>query len=139
MNIIEHGLWLSYTPGLRPAGAPSHAMFARREFDGADWYVYRRTNFQTNSVKFMALAREGVGYIVGTASRDVTMIFPPNHLVFEITDYVGDDPQGELKNKIYDPVGRTFTAQPLPPAVPMLQDLVARIEALEAKVKHLTG
>lgn len=145
MNIIDHGVWLPYTPDKDkwPEGAPPNAMFARRS-DGIDWFVYRRTNFQTDSVKFMAIWREAQGgYIVGTAARDVTMLFPAHHIVCEITDYVGNDPQDELRGKLYDSEAHTFSEQQQRVAArsaePTMQELIARIEALETKVNHLTG
>ena len=109
MNIIDHGKWVAYTPANIPVGAPPNTLFAKRESDGVDWYTYVR-NFSADTVKFMAAQRDyASGYVVGPAVRDATMLFPAGHIVGEIVDYVGGDPQEEFRNKLFDPKTRTFT------------------------------
>jgi hypothetical protein len=145
MNVIDHGNWLRYTPTEFPEGVPKAAMFAQRESDGVDWYKHSSggENFGADTVKFTALWHEGIGYLVGAANYDVTMLFPPGHIVGEITDYTGSNPQADLGGKLYDPDEGAFREAPPPPA-PMptpteskiltaLDSIMDRLEKLERK------
>jgi hypothetical protein len=139
MNIINHGKWLPYKPQCMPPSAPPNTLFARREGDQIDWYDYVNSgkNFGVSSIKLMAIWREAAGgFVVGPAVVDATMLFPPNHIVFEITDYTGSDPQAEFGNKIFRPDTGTFIDAPPPAAHPsakLIEELTARIAALEAE------
>lgn len=150
MSIIDHGNWVRYKPEKPPKDAPGNAMFARRESDGMDWYDYvapGTTNFAVGTVKFAAMWRDNVGaYVVGPAVYDASAIFPADHIVGEIDDYVGDDPQTDIGNMIYDPATGDFRSQPPPPPPPplppsptetkilnALDAIVARLEKLEKK------
>jgi hypothetical protein len=137
MNIIDHGAWSPYKPAKFPEDAPLHAMFALRKSDTVDWYDYVNSgeNFGADTVKFMAIWRDGVGYVVGPAVYDPTLLFPANHIVAEITDYIGTAPQADFGNKVYDPATGSFSDQPPPPPPPpTLQELMARLAALEARL-----
>ena len=139
MNIINHGKWLPYKPARLPPSAPPNTLFARRESDNVDWYDYVNSgkNFGARSVKLMAIWREYAGgHVVGPAVRDATMLFPANHVVIEITDYTGIDPQAEFGNKIFQPDAGTFIGAPPPAPHPfdkLIEQLTARIAALEAE------
>ena len=148
MNVIEHGNWVRYQPDVIRADAPLNTMFCRRESDGVDWYDYVHPggNFNSNTVKFTAMMRDGIGYIVAAATTDATAMFPADHIVGEITDYVGTDPQGDLGNKVFDPATGAFTAQPAARHVVVeteaeklilqtLGKISDRLAALEKKVK----
>ena len=115
MTVIDHGKWLPYTPDVLPKHAPSHALFAKRESDGVDWYDYVNSgeNFDVDNVKFMAVLRDYAGgHVVGPAVYDPTLLFPANHLVGEITDYAGSDPQKDFGGKIYNPEDGSFSDPP---------------------------
>jgi hypothetical protein len=136
MTTIDHGNWLAYTPAPPPEGAPANAMFARRESDGVDWYDYVNpgTNFQPGTVVIAAyLAPQTGQYIVGPATYTHTAIFPAGCIVHEVTDYAGSDPQADLGSKAFDPATGAFTDPIIPSQTGALQDLVARLAALEAK------
>jgi len=136
MNVIEHGKWEIYVPSVLPENAPSSALFARRESDGQDWYDYVNppaTNFATDTVKFMAIWRDyAYGYVVGPAVYDATLLWPPGHLVWEITDYVGNDPQADFGNKLYNPDTGEFTDQgPHPaPVSPSREMLLKQLQSI---------
>lgn len=136
MTIIEHGKWLPYQPMALPPNAPPNALFARRESDQIDWYDYVNSgeNFGADTVKLMAIWRDPVGYVVGPAVYDATMLCPANHIVLEVTDYTDSDPQTEFGNKVYDPETKTFSDLP-PPPIPEDQ----RIGALEKQIAELTA
>ena len=136
MNTIDHGQWSAYTPTTLPEGAPPHAMFARRESDGVDWYDYSNsTNFNPAYVKIAASYREASGqYVTGPATYDATAMFPAGCIVHEVTDYTGSDPQTDLGTKAFDPVTGDFTDPIMPEAPPALTDMAARLKALETKL-----
>ena len=150
MNIIDHGSWVLYTPALgkRPDDAPLSAMFARRESDQVDWYEYVKdpASFQTGTVKFAAVYRDYAGgYVVGPAVYAADRIFPAGHIVGEITDYAGSDPQADLGNKVYDPATATFSEMPPIPAPELepnkierqiLATLASLIERLDKLEQH---
>jgi hypothetical protein len=139
MAVIDHGKWQSYQPATLPPGVPAGAIFVRRESDGVDWYDYvnNGANFGAGTVKFTALWSEGyASYMVKVAVYDETMLFPPNQLVREITDYAGSDPHADLANKLYDPATDAFSDRPvfeMPPALDV-KALLDRIATLEAKL-----
>jgi hypothetical protein len=142
METIRHGKWLPYRPEKFPPDAPSNALFARREDDLVDWYDYVNSgkNFGADTVKGMAIWRDYAGgYVVGPAVLDATMLYPANHIVFEVIDYVGNDPQADFGNKLYDPETGTFSEPPPPPPPPpnplltRLEEMTARLAALERK------
>jgi hypothetical protein len=107
--------------------------------------MFNSDNFQLETVKFTALWQESLGaYIVGAAVYDPLMLFPGGGLLGEITDYTGTDPQTDLGGKAYDPAAGTFSVAPPAPIPPLadvvdprlmaiLEDMLARISALEVK------
>jgi hypothetical protein len=121
--------------------APVGAMFAQRESDGVDWYEYVHpgTNFSPWNVVIAAVWREDVGgYVVGPAVHDAAMIFPQGHIVVEIDNYHGADPQKDLGNKVYNLETETFSEQPPPtlppdPLMAKLDTIMARLDKLEQK------
>lgn len=144
MNIIDHGNWIAYQPTARetPEGAPPNAMFARRESDGVDWYQYvsKPESFGANTVKFAAIYRaENInGYVVGPATYVADRIFPAGHIVAEITDYSGADPQADLGNKVYDPATGAFSEQPpVPPGPFDSGKLMAALESITTRLDKL--
>lgn len=132
-QIIDHGKWQLYQPDTLPEHAPPTALFARRESDGVDWYVYSRDskNFGPDTVKFTVMWQDiHNGFVVGAATRDTTRLFPAGGLLREIIDYHGGDPQAELGQKLFDP--DTCTLHDLPVPLPAVDPLEARVAALEA-------
>ena len=129
MKIISHGTWHVYQPGKLPEGMPAGAMFTRRAGDGIDWYDYVKSEkrFAANSVKMTV-----VNGVVGAATTDPTMLWPGNAVVLEVSDVETDNPQKLFGDKVYDAENKTFKARPLP-EIPDVNDLLKRIEALEAK------
>jgi hypothetical protein len=143
MNIIDHGSWQPYTPAKFPDDAPPNAMFAIRKIDHVDWYDYVNSgnNFGANTVVFAAIEHDPeVGYVIGPATFDPTTIFPADHVLGEITDYTGRDPQTDFGGKIYDPVAGTITDPPPPPVqdkiMTVLGDIIQRLAKLEQKGKR---
>jgi hypothetical protein len=143
MNIIDHGKWLPYKPAELPYGIPDTVLFARRESDGVDWYEYSRggSNFRPDTVKFIAHHQPVVDrLVIGAAVRDVSMLFPANAVVCEITDYSGTDPQKEFGQKIFDLTAKTISDWPKHPIqrknpMELVYELEDRIKVLEAKIK----
>jgi hypothetical protein len=143
MSNVYHGQWEAYTPEKPPKGAPPHALFARRLNDRVDWYDYVKSgqHFRSDSVKFaIAWRGDDQGWVVGPATRDETAIFPAGHAVYEILTYNGNDPQGYFGNKRYDTKTGVFSdppsstlARPNEDLANALQELLARVEALENK------
>ena len=134
-QVIDHGKWLLYQPDRRPEDAPNHAMFARRESDGVDWYDYSRDSksFGIDTVKFTVMWQDRYsGFVVGAATRDVTELFPAGQMVLELTEFHGNDPQAELEVKRYDP--DTHTLHDLPPCSQPFD-----LESLEARVTAVRG
>lgn len=128
-TVTEHGSWQRYQPSSLPEGAPVHAMYVRRDSDGADWYQYLNagTNFQTDTVKMVVTDN-----VVSTATASPDLLFPQGALVLEVSDTSLADPHEDWKGKIYDPATQTFSDPPPPPS--MTSDLERRIAALEAKL-----
>jgi hypothetical protein len=145
MNIIEHGSWLPYKPEQLPPNAPPNTLFAKRESDGVDWYEYVNSgeSFGKDSVKLTAIWRDYAGgYVVGPAVYDATMLFPAGHIVFEITDYAGSDPQTEFGNKVFEPAAQTFSEMvPSPqsamPLTPTEQKILGALDAITARLEKL--
>lgn len=135
MNTIDHGMWNAYTPTTLPEGAPPHAMFARRDSDGVDWYDYVSSGFDPAYVKIAALYRDATSqYVVGPATYDASAIFPAGCIVHEVTDYTGSDPQTDLGSKAFDPATGEFTDPIIPAQTEGLQAIEARLKALETKL-----
>lgn len=145
MNIVDHGSWAAYTPKPEdhPAGAPINALFARRESDGVDWYDYvaDQKSFGANTVKFAAIYRGDHvnGYIVGPAVYLADRMFPAGHIVAEITDYTGSDPQADFGNKVFDPAAATFSEQPPVPRGEMPLEIRHALDAITARFDKLEG
>ena len=137
MSVIDHGSWLPYKPETLPEGAPPNALFAQRESDFVDWYVYVNSgeNFGEANVKMMASLREEIGYVVGPAVYDPTMLFPAKHIVMEVTDYGGTDPQKDFGGKVYDPATMTFSDPPPTPPLPQYQVLYDH----EVRLREIEG
>lgn len=134
-QILDHGKWQLYRPDTLPKDAPPHAMFAKREDDGVDWYVYSRDpkNFTDGTVKFTAMWQGNYdGFVIGAATFDVTTLFPAGQLVLEIIDYHGGDPQAELGERLYDPDARLLRERPA--LKPPVDPLEARVAAIEARL-----
>ena len=115
-QIVDHGKWVLYQPDTLQVHAPPTALFARRESDGVDWYVYSRDskNFSPDTVKFTVRWQDiHNGYIIGAATRDPTRLFPAGALLREIIDYHGgDDTQAELGARLYDPDSNKLRDRP---------------------------
>lgn len=149
MAHIDHGTWVKYQPTVAKEGIPLTVLYARRESDGMDWYDYvhsPQSRFASDNIIIAALWREDVGgYVVGPAVRDPTAIFPAGHIVIEVDDYTGTDPQEDLRNKMYDPATGVFSDQPPPPEVQLaptrteekilgvLDTILTRLDKLEKK------
>ena len=145
MNTIDHGTWTRYTPDPPPEGVPVNTMFARRDSDGMDWYVYAHAgdSFGAGNVVIAAYWVDGQNsYVVGPATQNPTAIFPQNCIVHEITDYAGSDPAADLSDKCFDPATGTVSDLAPPPAQirvaddPVMQALASiqnRLDALENK------
>lgn len=135
MNIKNHGQWSLYRPDPLPEHAPPNALFARRASDGKDWYKYLREEGSFTEGSIILTVYQGD--IVGTATRDPTAIFPGHDArVLEIIGVEGiADPLKEFGNKLYDEVTGEFHEPPPPQRVqgPSVEELLKRIEALEAK------
>jgi hypothetical protein len=140
MNIIDHGVWVRYTPEVLPETAPNGAIFAKRESDGVDWYDYVRPDFlrmhppkqptyDTNGkviepnlksnfhpdgiVCNVFHHRDHDAHIVGATVRgDPTAVYAINQRIIEITGYTGDDPHKDFGGKVYDHVSKKFGEKP---------------------------
>jgi hypothetical protein len=140
MTTKNHGTWVAYRPAKHPKDAPLGAMFTRRESDGKDWYdlVNEDKPFrQSQSVK-MCLRSDKSNWIVCVAVYDETMLFPQaGQLILEVTDYEGTDPQRDFGGKTWDQKTDTFSDPPPPPPTNIdINTLIARIAALEAKLRE---
>jgi hypothetical protein len=142
MTIIDHGTWARYTPAELPKDAPPGAMFARREKDGVDWYDYVNSgkHFSKTSVKLAVMAREADGpLIVSAPATDATMLFPAGQRVLEITGSYNhrsiDDLISEFASKVIDVKTGKLSDPPQPPARLSIDDLMARIAALEKRLQ----
>ncbi len=110
MDVLFHGSWSPYTPKKPLREAPRGTMYVKRDKDGLDWYDFvKRHNYpERNSVMFTCSFQHGV-WIVGSASWDVTRLFPAMQSVFELIDYKNGTPEAELIGKIYDPDTKEFS------------------------------
>ena len=141
MAHIDHGFWVRYKPEKHPEDAPTNAMFAKRESDNQDWYdyVHPKDKFNPSNVVIAAIWRDYAnGYVVGPAVYDASLIFPADHIIYEIDDYAGSDPQEDLLNKIYDPKTGVFSDQPplespKNPMMDMIDQILKRLDRLEKK------
>jgi hypothetical protein len=144
MTTKNHGTWIAYRPVPIPEAAPRGAMFTNRESDGKDWYVFVNEDnpFERPQNVKMCLRNDNGQWIVGAAVYDATMLFPQvGQLILEVIDYTGTDPQAEFGGKIWDEANDTFS-DPLAPAASTnidINSLLARIAALEAKIKTMEG
>lgn len=117
MEVIEHGTWQRYEPATRPAAAPPHALFARRDGDGVDWYDYVNagTNFAADTLKITV-----VDDTVCAATYDATRLFPGAApvgsevggsslltTVLEVRDPPVVNPY-DMSRKVYDRDNKTF-------------------------------
>jgi len=136
MKITDHGEWAIYTPDSPPEGMPPNALYARRASDGRDWYQYVSDggSFRPGTLKVLAgWSTAYEGYVVSSAVRDATTLFPSRHRLLEF-DYDGADPQKELALNIIDP--KTGAVRPPPaPTSSGLDEIVRRLEALENRDK----
>lgn len=150
MAHINHGTWVKYQPTVAKEGIPLTVMYAHRESDGMDWYDYvnppaPQNGFLPDSVIIAAIWREDiVGYVVGPAVYDPTAMFPAGHIVIEVNDYTGTNPQADLGGKVYDPETGMFSDPPqlvfedTPSAteqkiMSVLDTILARLDKLEKK------
>jgi hypothetical protein len=133
MTIIDHGVWHRYEPEPRPEHLPWNIMFCRRN-DGKDWYEYVKGNeFSRHSIKMTVLDDT-----VRAASRDASMLFPQACRVIEIVDDNAADPQAKYGGMIYDAKAKALTTKPVEAVIrmPTMEDLLARIEALEKRLRQ---
>jgi hypothetical protein len=132
MTIIDHGTWTRYEPEPWPADLPSNIMFCRRDRDGRDWYEYVKGNdLSRHSIKLTVL--DGV---VRAATRDASMLFPQGCRVVEVVGDDASDPQARYGGMIYDAKAKALAAKPAEPVTPTMEDLLARIDALERKLRQ---
>lgn len=120
-TVIDHGIWERYEPDVRPEGAPSGALFARRVSDALDWYEFAWSpeSWHEDSLKATCLVSEA-GSLCAAIVRDVPTLFPPaNGRIIEI---LGHDPADPTPHKAYE--GKlvnleagTFAAPPSPPVL----------------------
>jgi len=145
MRVIDHGKWIRYRPEKFPEGAPINALFAKRESDGVDWYDYVNSgdNFQADSVKIAAMYQDAhKAFVIGPSVLDPTLIFPAGQIVREFIGFPhnGDEEAviAAFRNKYIDPDSNDIVdPPPLPPPPDLeaeLRQMLARLEALEAKV-----
>lgn len=107
LTVKDHGFWTLYRPAKPPPGLEG-AMFCHRETDGADWYEYRN-RLTANTVK-MTVMKMGPRprHIVQAVSRDVSLLFPQNSLVLEVTGIADADPFAAYNQRGYDPERQAF-------------------------------
>jgi hypothetical protein len=142
MKMIDHGMWRPYKPAKLPEGAPSHALFCKRESDGMDWYEYVNSgkNFAEHSVKISALYQEfWKAWVIGPSVIDATMLHPANQIVREIPDFGSTDEDvliATFRNKHIDPETNEIRDPPVLPDVedPAVAALRERLENLEKRV-----
>jgi hypothetical protein len=129
MNITDHGVWEPYQPAELPENAPVSALFARRVGDQADWYEYVNSgqHFAGDSVKLTL-----VDGAVAAATTDPTALFPAGARVLEVKDVSTVNPQQAFGRKLYNAGAQEFYDPPARAPMPDVNDLLARIQALEA-------
>jgi hypothetical protein len=118
MNIYDHGTWSQYVPAAWPEDYPSTALFARRDSDGVDWYVYRNTrgNISDESVK-LALLKENAVWVVKNAVVEQSRLWPPLFRIMELYDGDLDTPFDSYVGKALDDAAMQLITCPAPPAV----------------------
>jgi hypothetical protein len=141
-TIVDHGNWVPYTKEatLSPEGfplVPAGTIFCKRESDGADWYEYSRAEgtFQPGSVMIaclptnLGLVTQGV-----FALENIQKMFPQNQRLIEVQGWEGDKPHNVFANKVYNPVGDTFSDIVLPaaPVITYKKDIWLRATDEEA-------
>jgi hypothetical protein len=156
MKIIDHGKWIPYKPAKDrwPEGAPTQALFCKRESDGVDWYDYvnppknnrRRLfseNFREDSVKVAFMFHEmEQKWIIGPSVIDATLIFPANHHVREFIGFGSVDEDeiiAAFRNKVIDPDTNALSERPVLEKIDWLAvviDLKSRVEKLEEQLKE---
>jgi hypothetical protein len=148
MMIINHGKWMLYKPEkhywrFEEAGAQGmNILYAKRESDGKDWYVYVNDDepFKDGSVR-MIIHDQGDGWIVGAATYDATALWPAGALVLEITDYRGSDPQTDFGGKMFDLGTRELRERPplVPTLTPTEEKILGTLDAVMARLEKLEG
>lgn len=139
LTIKQHGHWKQYKPDPIPEKfkLTSSVMFCRREEDGMDWYefLYEVKELAADSIKMTVMPMQDQ-WVVQAVYKDATMLFPQNCLLLEIDGITDTDPQTAYGQLTFDPTanmfGNKFTPPPRPN--PLVDDLLARIAALEAKL-----
>lgn len=113
MNIKNHGTWSRYYPTRIPAGFPENTMFAKRDADNKDWYEYIRSekSFEKGSVRMMAFYQFD-RWVIGPAVRDVSMLFPANQMVLEVTGHYSRNLEKDFGRRVYDPKTNTISKEP---------------------------
>jgi hypothetical protein len=137
MDVIDHGVWLSYKPSKLPEGAPPNALFARR--GDVDWYDYVNETrpFRKGSLLLTVAPREENGPpIISAPTTDPTALFPAGHRVIELTGDHHHHDAADLINRYASKVidlktGEVFDAPAPEPALTDLTAIIARIEKLE--------
>ena len=107
MNTIDHGDWHVYTPTTLPERAPEHALFARRDSDGVDWYDYVHDPAQLHPA-IPSRLRCSIAPPVNTSSAPPPMTrpryFQAGCIVHEVTDvYRQRSCKTDLGSKAFDP------------------------------------
>jgi hypothetical protein len=132
MKIVDHGVWSRYEPESRPADLPASVMFCRRDRDGRDWYEYVRGNdLSRHSIKLTVLDD-----VVRAATRDASMLFPQGCRVVEVVGDDAPDPQARYGGMVYDAHTKALSTKPAEPITPTMADLLARIDALEKRLRQ---
>lgn len=120
MEYIDHGDWVLYKPDdhwlLRENKS---ILFCRRESDGIDWYIYRRTLTDTSKV-LLTLMMQSNGWTVMSSARagGSELIWPEKMRLIEI---VFDGDHETLRQKLFDFDAREFRDQPPVPDKPFLR------------------
>jgi len=146
-NIIDHGTWVTYKPERLPSNAPPNTLFARRESDGMDWYVYLHSgkNFKKDTVKHVLDTKSDGTVVIRVSHVEADRIFPADCRLIEIVDVIRKQDEtnliDEFCNKEIDlisgRVGKLWQDPDLPKALNvqmLLEDIVTRLGNLERKV-----
>jgi len=113
MDIIDHGEWVGYTPSDYPIkGLPATIVYAMRESDGADWYLFQRKELTaTDSIK-MLLRKTDQGWAVITTTYDASSLFPVDSRLIEVRGATAD--HESFRMNLVDLDKKQFTP-PIPP------------------------
>ena len=156
MSIKDHGFWVKYIPLKYPDGAPAGIAFCRRESDGFDWYEYvnveegnpahmgREKHFSPRSVKCVVEVGKGRAEnepVVRCAAVDETRLFPQDCQLIELVGVERDQDEPSLIEEFANhhinlntgEIGALYQ----PPALPSIEDMVARI--VDAELKKRLG